>query len=909
MAQALLTADWPHTANSPYPAVTLAWVEAIERGVGFFRPAAPATPGSDDYAFAALPRWRLSLSLLNSLLLLAMAWLVARLYDKAVAVTSLLLLALDPFFLTEARTFRTEGLTTGLMILSALTIMLYVRRRRRGWLVASGVLAALASLTRISALFMLPFAGLVLLSWPLLTASPRLWPWLKQSTLEVVLWSGVMGGTFLLLWPALWSDPFNAANTLGQYLGPAVAEASRVWKKGVFFRGQPMQGVDPGLRFYGWVLAFRTTPLMDFGLVVAGLAGLRFVVEKFGRRRSAFSKDNPLPNPPPARGREPHQPGLSETQATTLLILAFALFYLVAINLTAIKIDRYLVAIFPALAILAALGLQALVRALAASTGRRMLGQSLLWLGLVLAGAALSLPHHPYYYTYWNPLWGGGPVAVGQLPAMGRQGVAELVNYLNALPDAATLRLAGTGLDLDFVQECPQVFVGDCLWYPDFLASDYFLMSTYSVQNDVYLAHIGRLLPDAEIVRAYCHGGVTYAWLYQMPPGLYHVGHWLDRSAGSFRGYRLPTGQLAAGEPVEVTLFWQNGEENGWQFADSDLFVKVLDPAGRQQQLVAARLTPASEPYLNQPNEILAFVAHLDFPPDTALGRYTMEMGLRLKATGEETVNFALPVGARTLTVGAGTSQPLAPAHRLDQPLGPSGLTLVGYEPQPDAARLDLYFRAESRLSQEYALHLTWQDRQQRPLASWQRPLAPDFHPLSAWAPGETVKLPFPLELGYPLGTAEGQLELTVLAGPDSLASLSLPASVAPARPEPAMHHRLAGLTFGQNLDLLGYDLNGDLASGRFVVTLYWLKRDSLSPLEAQLQVLAGDGAVIGEALQPVPAPADLWRWSSSSRFEFHLASRPATLLIRARPGPAEPWYAELGQIDQVLAKTAALAD
>ena len=758
MTQALFVGDWPGTANSPYPAVTLAWLEAIQVGLAQLVPGlSPALlqfPADiDHYAFAALPRWRLTLAVFNTLIILILFWLLQRLYDKFVAITAVILMALDPFLLTESRTFRTEGLTTGLMMLSAVTVIFYAKKRERRWLVVSGILAGLATLTRISAVFMFPFAGLVLLTWPILSGRAKIGPLLKQTTVDVFLWSLMMGGTFLVLWPALWSDPLNALNTLQEYLRPAVVEANRVWKKGVFFQGRRLADVDPGLQFYAWALAYRTTPLIGAGLLAAVVSGLATLVEKVKQirveRRSALSILAVISSPT--------GPLFSARQITTLLILAFIIFYVIGLNLTVIKIDRYLVAVFPALAILAAVGFQAVAERLSSLTKQKMMVQGSVWAVVLLAGAGLSLPHHPYYYTYWNPLLGGGKTAVEALPAMGRQGTDVLVDYLNALPNAKDIRLAGTGLDLDFVQECPQVFSGTCLWYPDFLKSDYFLMSIYSAQNDIHLANIKMVIPDVEVVQQYDQAGVTYAWLYKMPEDLQFVGHFLDRYAGSFSGYRLTTTELAAGDSLEATLFWQNGEKSGWQFDDSELYLKVLDPSGHLQQIAPARLKPGFETYLSQPNDILAFSARLDFPPDTALGHYTLEIGLRLTATAEETIKFPLANVTKTITVNRGTTQSLDGQLQFEQPLGQTGLSLVGYDFLPLEAlieaetsagaqrlpRLDLYWRADQILSEEYALRLTLIDPQGKSVVVWRNKLAPDIHPLTAWQPGRLLTYPY----------------------------------------------------------------------------------------------------------------------------------------------------------------------
>jgi hypothetical protein len=187
MAVALTSGNWAKTAitNNPYPAVTLAWLEALRLELS------PPTgdPLADETVFANLSSQRVMLGLLNALIILGLVWLLSRLYPSGIALTAGLLMAFDPFLLTESRVFRTEGLTTGLMMLSALTVIFYIQNRHTRWLVLSAVLAALAALTRVSALYLLPFAGLVLTISPLLRGQRQLIPWLRASVFDILRWS------------------------------------------------------------------------------------------------------------------------------------------------------------------------------------------------------------------------------------------------------------------------------------------------------------------------------------------------------------------------------------------------------------------------------------------------------------------------------------------------------------------------------------------------------------------------------------------------------------------------------------------------------------------------------------------------------------------------------------------------
>jgi hypothetical protein len=102
------------------------------------------------------------------------------------------------------------------------------------------------------------------------------------------------------------------------------------------------------------------------------------------------------------------------------------------------------------------------------------------------------------------------------------------------------------------------------------------------------------------------------------------------------------------------------------------------------------------------------------------------------------------------------------------------------------------------------------------------------------------------------------------------------------------------------------------------LVTLYWLNRQPLQPLVAQVQALAENGQVITEQILPVPPPSGLLTWQSVSRYELALDTLPAALAIRVGPAGTETWYqvrsqanpgAEAVIIDDILSKTVSVSN
>jgi hypothetical protein len=354
-------------------------------------------------------------------LALVLAFLVARrLIGSLPAFLGILFVAFDPFHVALSRVLHTDGLLGSLLLLSLLAFLSYLNERRLSDLALSGVAAGLSWLTKSPGFFLGPVIGLLGLIdfWWHLSArkDSRLIRLAWQSIWPPALWGAAGIVAFSLLWPALWVDPIG---TLNKMITLAVGYTQTGHGNPLFFNGVVSSNGDVGASaslFYPITFLWRSTPVMLAGLMAAIIA---FVFK-----------------------REPlAQPAARRTVAGLVL---FAVVFAAAMTLSAKKFDRYGLPIYPPLDLVAATGWVALGRWLAGRLTPRLqqaTGPVILGLALVIQAVG-TLNTSPYYFSYYNPLMGGGSQATNVMLIGWGEGLDQAARYLNNKPDAGELEVA-----------------------------------------------------------------------------------------------------------------------------------------------------------------------------------------------------------------------------------------------------------------------------------------------------------------------------------------------------------------------------------------------------------------------------------------------------------------------------------
>ena len=499
--------------------------------------------------------------LFTSLTVVAAYALLIPLLGRMGAILGGLFLALDPFYLTQSRVVHVDAILASAMLLSVLSLLVYLRRSTRGgrgaaarwaYLGLSGLTAGLALLTKTPALFLLPLTALAL-GWQWLRHRTGRDPWggAGQLAAAFAVWLAIAWATFLLLWPATWGDPLFFLWRIYRATRWGVVESHGT----NFFLGRVV--ADPGPLFYAVVLPFRLSPLVAL-LLPAGLV-LGLVAWR--------------------RGHDVRLP---------FVAYAFLLFFTVMMSLAAKKGDRYLLPVYPLADVAAAWTVAALLGLVSRRDASRRRG---IWpavaVGAVLLSSLLWLPLAPHYGAYFNPLLGGGPVAERTFAFGQGEGLELAAQYLNDKPEGQDL-LAVTFYPPQFRYyfhgEATSLRRGD--WDETWQFADYVVF---------YVSQVQRQLPTLELVDFFRAqepeyvariGGVEFARVYPSPLLLSGEEPWLERVLGeriadgklALTGYALSSPIPAPGETWYVTVAWEALEQLGRDYHFEALLV---DDAGQ----------------------------------------------------------------------------------------------------------------------------------------------------------------------------------------------------------------------------------------------------------------------------------------------------------------------------------------
>lgn len=610
---AILARDWAGTYQSCHPGVTTMWLSGIgirllawQRGLSSAQLLGdyPAPPGTieDGVVAGVIP-----LALVIALCIVLSYFVLQRIAGPKIALVGCCLLALDPFYLTSSKELHVDALVTTFMLVSALFVLDYVYRPRWLSLGLSGVFAGLALLSKSPAFFLVPYTALVVAIGSLVVLDPdsgtavterkwgrRLWEFIRA----LLVWGGVAALVFVALWPATWVE---LPSVLGWMEDRLTFHVETTHFNLVFFNGQ-LTYEDPGLMYYLATIVWKTTAVT---LPMMG-AALLFALLRNRRRASRL----------------------------TWLLVIYAACFTIQMGLAARKDPRYLLPIFPALDIIAALGLAQSVEAI----GRIRQWQKQRWLPTALLGLALAIqagvtfPHHPYYGTHYNRLLGGLREAQHVLSLQHHgEGLDLAAQYLNSLPRAQQSRAMIHPLGAEIFERS---FRGRTVTAPD----------PWVNYRIYYFNQVTRSLGGAEWESVWNadrqhaplwsvdFDGVTFVWVYGAPPEEPARGgpeRQVDYRLGEhiqLKRVRLSSETVSPGGSLTVVLVWETDAEIEKNYM---VFCHLLSAGG---ELAAQRDGPPLYGVRPTPGwrigEVIEDSYEIFLGEDLAPGEYTLSVGM-----------------------------------------------------------------------------------------------------------------------------------------------------------------------------------------------------------------------------------------------------------------------------------------
>ena len=914
---ALATGNFANTFDSPAPGVTTMWAGAIGLLLDYARQGFPgplrlrsgqalteylaAVPFDPLYP-TILPLIRLGGVAVAVIAVALTYWWGKDVFGRPAAFIAATLLALDPFTLALSRILGHDAMVSLFMWLSLLAFLKAAQSPKHTvktpfftihyslFTVVSGVFGGLAFLSKYPSLSLGAFIAVTMLIL-YLRSDRSFGEALKDWFVDMLLWSLAAGAIFTLLFPAMWVQPLQTAQAI---LSDAFRASGSPHQKGSFFLGSPAP--DPGAIFYLLVTMFKTTPVLWLGWSLLAIGPVFNDTPELnegerGRRREGEKGEFP-PSPHP-----PISPSFTYWQLI-IIFAAFAIFYGILVSVGGKKQDRYILPIFPALIGIASLGYLQLVNFVARnfrpSSHRKKGGRGVATAGVIAAVIAMqvffTLPHHPYYFSYYNSLMGGGKMASKLMIVGWGEGMDKAARWLNTQPDAQNLDVVAW-----YSTTFEPFFDGHAIYKigeekisrtpKPGLAADYVVLYVNQIQRQLPSAGALQHLQAVSPVYTVTINDIDYAWIYPsikmqrvilnetrlvgqaelLGYNICETGGQGDKETGSNRppAHLLTCSPafLIAGETNIIELYWE------WRgkSPDEPIRLSLVDETGEVWGEGKALGTQARLPF-DEWQE--GMVAHDDFAltvfPGAPPGDYYLKVWIDRPATGEIVGVFPLTNDdarvqvARPETFPAAASIPLD--HRADAPLN-NEIQLLGYNNIPGALKpgdtlpLILYWQATQSPASDYRLQFTLMGDETGQFAQWETQPNRGRYPTAQWQNDEIVR--DAQQLTMPRWLPGGNYDLTV-----NLLDKQEPSGktihLSSLRIDGRAHNfaletppaTLQSAQFGDAIELLGFDLSDKPLTPGDALDLSLVWKAILPPVENYVvfaQLLDSNNQVVAQ--------------------------------------------------------------
>ncbi|MCB0173783.1 MAG: phospholipid carrier-dependent glycosyltransferase [Anaerolineae bacterium] len=534
---AFLTGDYPGTSVWLTPGVTTTWLGSASLAVyyqlhqadiqrPFLEWLLSFSRNKVDLDILVVMRW--SMALFTAVMVAVVYGLARKLWSRPLALLGTLFLLTDPHLLSVSRIIGHDALVTMLITASLLSFLcarralgsddwnspspptplpegegLGVRAMPWVWLILSGGLAGLGVLSKATAMFLIPFVGLIaVVDVGYNRARLKFW------SLGLLVWGGSLWLAFVAGWPAAWVDPllktWDVINNA--FLSSAGLEDADI---------QPFVTIpELGYSYYLVNGAYKLSVPVTIGLILAGIGGWQVV------RRRPITLERLVKN---------------DLFWLALFGLLFGLFMSLGVK----RSPRYSLPAFPALGFVAAWGWLYLLR---------RFQPPLVVAGLGAAAMVLTLLYAPYYFTYYNPLLGGAITAPHVVRIGWGEGLDELGRWLDTQPDPYVDHLGAR-----YTVAVNPFYQGQ-VSSPTSESLDYVAFYIKQSQSGYPTPEILAYFEQRGSLHRITLNGIDYAQVYD-GPGMELVSR---KGPGLPLAYRPDTIYAPIGQTLTVDLLWSN---------------------------------------------------------------------------------------------------------------------------------------------------------------------------------------------------------------------------------------------------------------------------------------------------------------------------------------------------------------
>ena len=474
----ILRAEYKETYQKYHPGVILLWTSGTSKY---------AFEKTFETVFGYSPRFMpnhfsklnfvaiFPLVFIISLLGTFMYYMLSKIINTRYALIFAIVLSLEPFFLGVSRFLHLSALTSMFMFTSFLCVYYYYfKEKTNKWLLyISSVLLGLGVLTKIDAIIALPVIFTVILMYEfLLLAKPNFSSFKIKSNFKdyikvifsknyllntfttLFIYGLLLFMTFYLLFPSMWVAPFW---TIDKIISEGIQDTA--------FSSSGAQTVT-GIKylFYPETILFRSLPTFSLGI----LGGVIILIYSFFNKKSK----------------------LNSTQKGFLsLVLFFIIFNILILSIPDKIKDRYLINLYPPLAVFSALFLY-----YAYESKSKLIKYGVIFC-FVFTYILTIFRYHPVYSYYYSDLIGGpsGYAKLGLDIKNRGEFYAQVANHINKTDDNPYVRNVILA-DREKTKTFAQFFFGKTYTNPRYLQKGEF--ADYIITTPNYEKEVSQKLQD-----------------------------------------------------------------------------------------------------------------------------------------------------------------------------------------------------------------------------------------------------------------------------------------------------------------------------------------------------------------------------------------------------------------------------